>query len=183
MLDIENEANDFVDHLNNVIPGNIKNNDKLYFIFNLLLVKYNERPSMLIDSRLSTDELLNSNLFMSFIKKDPDLSFKILKTETENEELWILNLQNKQLFLNQYGNKHENRGRLLGYPCAGYFEEAYEQESLFVEMFIKDVPVYSYICSISLQNEINAVKKWHRFNTYAMLVGWHLQLNLYIGLL
>ena len=189
MTSIESEMNNFVDNLNSVIPTNIKNDYKIYIIFNLLLVKYNERPSMLIDSQLVTDQLLGSQMFMSFIENDIDLSFQILATETDTEELWILNIRSEQLFTNQKLrkiNKHMNRGSLLGYPCAGYFEEAYTQDSLMIQMFIKDIediPVYSYICPLGLENEILAVKKWHRFNNYAIIIGWRLRLNIYVGLL
>ena len=176
MINLENEANDFIDQLDKIMPDTISDHDKVYLMFNLLLVKFNERPSMLVDSQLTTDQLLDLNLFMSFIKEDPDLSFKILQTELDREELWIINIQNKPLFINQSDNKHENRS-------AGYFEEAYTQESLFVQMFINDVKVYAYVCPISLQNEIDAVKKWHRFNIYARLVGWYLRLNLSINFL
>ncbi len=92
----------------------------------------------------------------------------MLQTEENRDELWIFNIKYKQYFNKKLAKTHKNRGLLLGYPCPGYFE---------------DTIVYSYLCPVNIENEMIAVKKWHIFNKYAILMGWNLQLNLQINYL
>jgi hypothetical protein len=183
-----NTIEKFNNRLDAVISIGIPTIDRTNLIFNIILVKFCARPSTLLDSFKYIDLLLTSN-FINFIKNDPDLVIDTFITEHEREKIWIYNQQYSDLFkekdIQQFDTYeiHKIRGIRLGFPCAGYFMEAYNTPSLIVSIFLDNKEFYGYVCPPTKTNSYEAVNIWDKFNSYANILGYTLTLKLQVGLL
>lgn len=152
----------FAQHLNTVIPTDIDEYEGNNLLFNIVLVKFGARPSTLLDSYKIT------GLLIDFIRHDSDLTVGQFTTERENE-VWIYNKNYSNLFkekdISHYDQKtiHKIRGNRLGYPCSGYFTEAYETPSLITTIYLNDNNFYGYICPVTQKNGYYGVDMWYKF--------------------
>ena len=166
----------FYRNLLSVLPP-LPADEQLPLIFNILLVKYLERPSTLIDNLDLAERLLSHPSFLNLLSSE-GLSYEGRVTEGV-PQLWIWNRTAEPLLNLVTDDIHYYRGNLLGYPCPGYFLQAYEQESLFVHMNIDDQLVYGYICPIQDAHVQEAQRRYARFRPYAEVMGKELTLRVF----
>jgi hypothetical protein len=178
----------FAQRLDSVIPSDILEPDRDHLLFNITLVKFKARPSTLVDSYQSTDLLLTSPSFINFINHDSDLIIEQFTTEGPGE-IWIYSKYFSDLFqekdISQYDRDtiHKIRGIRLGFPCPGYFTEAYETPSLMTTIFLNNEPFYSYVCPSIQENGYQGVDMWFKFKPFADAIGFNLTLKFVIGFL
>ena len=186
---MKEEVNNFANMAYNAIPEHIDEKQRFYLMFNLVLVKYCARPSTLIDNVYLSEDLLKDSIFINFLSTN-DLKTQVMRTQAEfGEQLWIYNIIYENMFMgienldHNDPNTHKIVGELLGYPCAGYFFEAYTQRSLLVMMSIGESDVYGYVCPITIENIHDAGDKWVLFNAYANMLDMNLTLKIDQGLI
>ena len=196
------EIEEFYEHLLTVLPD-MYDVDLIPLVFNLLLVYSQERPATLIDGRDFGEQLFSTPEFTSFLDQEGLFYGKI--TTEGVPQLWIWNDEVVPLlsspefvsFLSQVAHwsswsrsrdlpkpdshvedAHYYRGLLLGFPCPGYFREAFRTKSLLVSMTIDGIQVYSYMCPITPGNIRETEDRYSRFQPYAAMMGYDLDLHI-----
>lgn len=157
-------------------------------MFNILLVKFAARPSMLEDYYIHSDKLNADAAFIGFIRDDPDLAVGWFKTErSSHKDFVVYNRQFSRLFVDEDISDKPNseihiiRGTRLGFP---YVTPNFQDPTLLsVDMMIQVsqyswAPFYSYRCPDNDEHILKAMQLWQSFREYAKVLGRGLQINI-----
>lgn len=188
MEDFASRIRLFASSLWDALPKDIDEDKRLEIWFNLILVKFGQKPSTLIDNYDIGKLLLENPTFMKFIKTDPTLKLEELNTEN-SFQVWIYNKWYESLF-QQKDISHMSdemnaniRGMRLGLPCSGSFFTVQLEERiphLVIDLSFNDILFYGYYCEITTTNMQNGLSKWLQFKPFADALGLTLVFSMYV---
>lgn len=174
--------------LNLLIKAIGKSNDAIEIAFNILLVKFNARPSTLIFFP-KWKRIINCSELMKFISQDQDIRYDFLGTCGQGN-LWIYNKVHKNLFLDENisfkEGEDEIMGARLGYNAAGYSVKVHkgkvDDKVLGNSMWLicdnrLPIQVYGYVSPVSINDIFEAYNRWRTFYSYASSLSYDLKLT------